>query len=138
MKKLFTLCLMVLTFASFAQYPSGFVTKTMTGGTLTNSGTTYVNQSISQLYEVCTFQPVVTKLSGTAGGTVTLQGSNDGTNFVTVNSSYASATTMSVTNVTTSTAILTVTSAPYKYYRLSYTGSGTMSCTLKGTISASN
>lgn len=259
MKKLFTLCLMVLTFASFAQYPSGFVTKTMTGGTLTNSGTTYVTQSISQLYGVCTFQvvctkvsgtlngyvslqysndninwievdladslhisnqttntkifvithnkaayyrlacvgrttqsitcagyfvgsgqrgnkanksmvsnysltsdtitnsgsgyvqidisnyyekisfqPVVTKLSGTAGGTVTLQGSNDGTNFVTVNSSYASATTMSVTNVTTSTAILTVTSAPYKYYRLSYTGSGTMSCTLKGTISASN
>lgn len=259
MKKILSICFVLLTFAAFAQYPSGKVTKTMTGGTLTNSGTTYITQPITNMYEVCSFQavltkvsgvlngyvslqysndnvnwvevditdtlhisnqttntkifvithnkgayyrlacvgrttqsitcagymtasgqrapkanknmlsnysltsdtitntgngyvqlevtqyyekisfqPVVTRLSGTAGGTVTLQGSNDGTNYVTVNSSYVSAATMSVTNVTTSTAILTVTSSPYRYYRLSYTGSGTMSCKLQGYLSASN
>jgi len=110
----------------------------LSSDTITNSGSGYVAITIDKYWEKISFQPVVTKLSGTAGGTVTLQGSNDGTNFVTVNSSYASATTMSVTNVTTSTALLIVTSSPYKYYRLSYTGSGTMSCTLKGYVSLSN
>ena len=75
---------------------------------------------------------------GTAGGTVTLQGSNDGVNFVTVSSSYSSSRTLSVSNVTTSTAIFVVTSNPYKYYRLSYTGTGTMSCKLQGYFSANN
>lgn len=110
----------------------------LTSDTITNTGSGYVGFTIDKYYEKISFQPVVTKLSGTAGGTVTLQGSNDGINYVTVNSSYVSAATMSVTNVTTSTALLVVTSSPYRYYRLSYTGSGTMSCTLKGYLSASN
>jgi len=110
----------------------------LTSDTITDTGSGYVAITIDKYWEKVSFQPVVTKLSGTAAGTVTLQGSNDGTNFVTVNSSYVSATTMTVTNVTTSTALLTVTSSPYKYYRLSYTGSGTMSCTLKGYVSFSN
>lgn len=123
---------------------SGKVNKTMlsnyslTSDTITNSGSGYVDYTLTNYYEKVTFQPVVTKLSGTAGGTVTLQVSNDGTNYVTISSTYASATTMSVTNVTTNTTMLTVTSSPYRYYRLSYTGSGTMSCTLKGYLSASN
>lgn len=110
----------------------------LTSDTITNTGSGYVQYTLSNYYEKVSFQPVVTKLSGTAGGTVTLQVSNDGTNFVTISSSYASATTLSVTNQTTNTSILTVTSSPYKYYRLSYTGSGTMSCTLSGYLSASN
>lgn len=110
----------------------------LTTDTATNTGTTYLQITLSNYYEKVSFQPVVTKVSGTAAGTVTLQGSVDGTNYVTVNTSYSSAQTMSVTNVTTSTALLTVTSSPYRYYRLSYTGSGTMVCTLRGYVSASN
>lgn len=106
--------------------------------TITNSGSGYVGFTLDKYYEKVAFQPVVTKLSGTAGGTVTLQVSNDGTNYVTIASGYVSAATMSVSNVTTNTAILTVTSSPYRYYRLSYTGSGTMSCTLSGYLSANN
>lgn len=110
----------------------------LTTDTATNTGTTYLQINSTSYWEKVTFQPVVTKVSGTAAGTVTLQGSVDGTNYVTVSSSYASATTMSVTNVTTSTALLTVTSSPYRYYRLSYTGSGTMVCILAGYVSFSN
>lgn len=110
----------------------------LTSDTITNTGSGYVQFELKSYYEKVSIQPVVTRLSGTAAGTVTLQGSNDGTNFVTMSSSYTSATTMSVTNVTTSTALLTITSSPYRYYRLSYTGSGTMSCRLQGYLSASN
>lgn len=110
----------------------------LTSDTITNAGSGYVQYTLSGYYEKVAFQPVVTKLSGTAGGTVTLQVSNDGTNYVTIASGYVSAATMSVTNVTTSTAMLVVTSSPYRYYRLSYTGSGTMSCKLAGYLSASN
>lgn len=110
----------------------------LTSDTITNSGTGYVELPLTNYYEKVAVQAVVTKLSGTAGGTVTLQGSNDGTNYVTMSSSYTDARTLSVSNTTTNTAMFIITSCPYKYVRLSYTGTGTMSCTLKGYISANN
>jgi hypothetical protein len=110
----------------------------LTSDTVTNTGTSYLQITLNNYYEKVSFQPVVTKVSGTAAGTVTLQGSVDGTNYVTVSSDYSNARTMTVTNVTTSTAFFVVTSSPYRYYRLSYTGSGTMVCTLKGYVSLSN
>lgn len=105
-----------------------------TTDSVTNTGTNYVTVQVQNWYYTTTIQPVVTKLSGTAAGTVTLQGSNDGTNFVTVNTSYISggSATMSVSNQTTNTKLFVITGSPYRYYRLSYTGSGTMLCTLKG------
>lgn len=103
--------------------------------TIANTATGYVSKLVPNYWEYVTIQAVVTKLSGTAAGTVTLQGSIDGTNFVTVKSSYLNGTaTLSVTNVTTNAKIFVVTGSPYKYYRLSYTGSGTMSCKLNGYI----
>jgi hypothetical protein len=110
----------------------------LTSDTITNTGSGYVEFTLNSFYKRVSFQPVVTKLSGTAAGTVTLQGSIDGINYVTVSSSYVSSATMSVTNVTTSTAILIVTSSPYRYYRLNYVGSGTMSCLLSGFLVANN
>lgn len=105
-----------------------------TSDTVTNAATNYVQIQAKYGYNSLTIQPVVTKISGTAAGTVTLQGSNDGVNYVTVNTSYiaGASATMTVTNVTTSTRLFVVTGSPYEYYRLSYTGSGTMSCSLKG------
>lgn len=103
-----------------------------TSDTVDNAGSGYVGITISKYYSSISIHAVVTKISGTAAGTVTLQGSNDGTNYTTVVSSFASATTLSVTDVTTSHKIFTITGSPYKHYRLSYTGSGTMSCRLQG------
>lgn len=118
----------------------------VTKDTVTNSGTNSVTLQVQNWYETLSIQPIVTKLSGTAGGTVTLQGSNDGTNFVTVNTKYLStldpyftsgaAATLSITNTTTNTGIFVILGSPYQYYRLSYTGSGTMSCTLQGKLFA--
>lgn len=104
----------------------------LTSDTVDNTGTGYVELTTSQYYDKISVQVVVTKLSGTAAGTVTLQGSNDGVNYVTYNSTLSSARTLTVTNQTTNTAVFVITGTPYKYHRLSYTGSGTMSCTLKG------
>lgn len=103
-----------------------------TSDTTVNAATGYVGITLSNYYTRVSFQAVVTKISGTVAGTVTLQGSNDGTNYVTVSSSYATATTLSCTDQTTNTKMFVVTGSPYKYYRLSYTGSGTMSATIKG------
>ena len=107
-----------------------------TSDTVTNSATNtiYVESPSSSQY--VSIQAVVTKISGTVAGTVTLKGSLDGTNYVTVNSSYATVTTLSCSNQTTNTKIFVITGSPYRWYKLSYTGSGTMSATLKGYIRA--
>jgi hypothetical protein len=110
----------------------------LTSDTATNTGTTYLQTNLNKYWHKAQFQAVVTKISGTAAGTVTLQGSVDGVNYVTVSTDYATSVTMTVTNVTTTTKFMTVTSSPYRYYRLSYTGSGTMSCSIKGSVSLNN
>ncbi len=118
----------------------------LTSDTVTNSATNTIRCQVQSWFEMVSIQAVVTKISGTVGGTVTLQGSNDGTNFVTVNTGYLTndvttapfttggGATMTPTNVTTSTKIFVVRGSPYEYYRLSYAGTGTMSATLKGFV----
>ena len=116
-----------------------------TSDTVVNTATEVLTVRAQQDFATVSIQAVVTKISGTAAGTVTLQGSNDGTNYVTVSTSYllgtftapyttGGAATLSVTNVTTNTKIFTLIGSPYAYYRLSYTGSGTMSCRLRGYV----
>ena len=106
----------------------------LTSDTTDNTGTSYVGLSVQNWYNTVTIQSVVTKISGTVAGTVTLQGSVDGTNYVTVNSSYADVTSYSPTNVATSSKLFVVTGSPYRYYRLSYTGAGTMSASHRGYV----
>jgi hypothetical protein len=112
--------------------------------TATNTGTAYVQTRVRGWYNTVSIQAVATKISGTAAGTITLQGSLDGTNFVTVPTNYLfdvtgqepykvdGTATLTVTNVTTSTKIFTVIGSPFQYYRLGYTGSGTMVVRLRG------
>jgi len=106
----------------------------LTSDTTTNTGTSYVTLPVQNWYNTVTIQSVVTKISGTVAGTVTLQGSVDGTNFVTVSSSYADVTSYSPTDVATSSKLFVVTGSPYRYYRLSYTGAGTMSASHRGYV----
>jgi len=115
-----------------------------TSDTATNSGTSYVTTRVRGWYNTISIQAVATKISGTAAGTVTLQGSLDGTNFVTVPTNYLydvtgqepykvdGTATLTVTDVTTSTKIFTVIGSPFQYYRLSHTGTGTMAVRLRG------
>jgi hypothetical protein len=115
----------------------GIVSEMSTNGTtVTNSGTGTVSIQVKNQYEVSTIQVVCSKTSGTIGGTVTLQGSNDGTNYVTVNTSYISggSATLSCSNVSINTRMFIITGSPYRYYRLSWTGSGTMAGKLYGYI----
>lgn len=102
--------------------------------TVVNTATEYLTLNIKNTYKNLVIQPVVTKISGTAGGTLTLQVSNDGVNYVTISTSYSDAQTLSVSNVTTNTKLFKVTGNPYSYYRLKYAGTGTMSCKFTGYI----
>lgn len=106
----------------------------LTSDTTTNTGVSFVGIGVTEWYNTVTIQSVVTKISGTVAGTVTLQGSIDGTNYVTVNSSFADVTSYSPTNVATSSKLFVVTGSPYRYYRLSYTGAGTMAASHRGYI----
>ena len=106
----------------------------LTSDTTANTGVSYVGLGLAAWYNTVTIQSVVTKISGTVAGTVTLQGSIDGTNYVTVNSSYADVTSYSPTDVATSSKLFVVTGSPYRYYRLSYTGAGTMSASHRGYV----
>lgn len=97
--------------------------------TVTNTNTNYLTSYAQTRTQVNTtaFVVVVTKISGTVAGTITLQGSLDGTNF------------KAIPTVDTQTSVTTVTAAdasavytwringsPYTYYRVSWTGAGTM------------
>lgn len=104
--------------------------------TVVNSATNFVTLRVKSWYKTILIQPVLTKISGTVGGTVTIQGSNDGTNYVTVSASYSDAQTLTPTNQTTNTKLFKITGSPYAYYRVSYTGTGTMSCKLRAYLFA--
>jgi hypothetical protein len=100
--------------------------------TVTNTGTGYVEYQVKGWYNSIAFQAVSDSISGTPAGVITIQGSNDGVNFVTVNTSYSDAQTLTVLDQTVTSAIFIVTGSPYSYYRLSHTGVGTMVSRLRG------
>lgn len=98
-----------------------------TSVTVTNTGTAYLQASNPGDAQSVTVQVNVTKTSGTVGGTISLQGSVDGTNFKALNTEE------------TQTALATITATdasnvyhwrlkgnPFTHYRVSWTGTGTM------------
>lgn len=111
-----------------------FTNGATTTQTTTNSGSSTLTLPLTLWYNTVTIQSVITKVSGTVGGTATLQGSIDGTNFVTVSSAYADVTSYTPTDQTTNSKLFIVTGSPYRYYRISYTGTGTMVATQKAYI----
>lgn len=106
-----------------------------TTDTVSNTDTKYMYVTVTASHENVSIQPVITKVSGTVAGTYFIQGSLDGTNYV---SNIVSTDSVTATNVTTNTYIWALTSKAYKYYRIGYTGSGTMSTTLKGYFLSNN
>lgn len=98
--------------------------------TVTNTATVYLTSpKVAGSPKSVTVGFKAVKISGTAAGTVTLQGSNDNVDFYS-----ASATTFTITDVATQVTSWAITGAPYLYYRVSCTGSGTSSYTLKSNV----
>ncbi len=96
---------------------------TATRDTVTSTATGFLTSKRTSGPGVVTIQVLVTKVSGTVGGTITIMGSLDGTNF------EAMATQETRTALATQTAADATASyswrlsgSPFLYYRVSYTG----------------
>jgi hypothetical protein len=89
--------------------------------TVVNTGTKNLLLPVSGAYNSGAYQIIVTRLSGTAGGNALLQASLDNVNFVTLD-------TFAVANAALQSKVITETPVKFPYYRVSYTGTGTMSC----------
>jgi hypothetical protein len=106
--------------------------------TVTNTGTAYLS-SLAKTgtgFLYTTISCNVTKISGTVGGTITLQGSLD-------NNTAASVGFTAIKTLETQTGVTTVTATdatntyhwriygnPFTYYRVSWTGTGTMAASI--------
>jgi hypothetical protein len=90
--------------------------------TLVNTDTAYISlPTATGGYYAVGIQAVVTKVSGTAAGTAIIQGSLDGTNYVTIGTD-----TLTFTNVTTNTKVWEITPSVYQYHRVRFISSGTV------------
>lgn len=104
--------------------------------TVTNTGTAVLASGRIAGQGKVSIQVNCTEISGTTGGTITLLGSLDGTNFKAVPTAetQTSVTTATAADVTTQTFIWRLNDNPFLYYRVSWAGTGTMSATIGGRI----
>lgn len=131
MKKLFfALAFMLSVAAAQAQSYTLLSVWGATTDSVTNTETTVLSKQIPGKGTV-TVQLNITRISGTAAGTAILQGSLDGTNYVTLHYATGGATTgvqndsFTLTNVASQSVSWVINPSAYTYYRVSVTGSGT-------------
>lgn len=124
---------MIPTISAEAQmYSPKLLTTTSYGNTLdtvSNTATKVTTPSdglIQNWKNGLTAEVVVTKISGTVGGTLALQGSMNGTDWVTIGT--ATTPTDATNNYGFNTTVR------YYYYRISWAGTGTMSASFKSYI----
>ncbi len=91
------------------------------GDTITNTGTASKVLQVTTAPSGVVLHVVLTKLSGTGAGTVQLQQSLDGVNYVNVGSAFT------ITNVATQSTVFTVTAPVPQWIKVLATGSGTES-----------
>ena len=103
---------------------------TQTLDTVTNAGTRTQRIVLTDYNDVITIQPTFTKISGTAAGTATLQGSINGVGWSAIGSAYT------VTNVASQTTSFSVNPSIYNYYQLVYVGTGTMAVSFSTPVMA--
>ncbi len=112
-------------------------TMTNSGDTIVNTATEACSLKVNNSYKSLSIHALITKISGTVAGTLTLQGTIDGVTWVTVDTATFVSdglATYTATNVTSQSKVWIVSGSPYLWFKLSYTGTGTMSATLKGYI----
>lgn len=158
MKKLFSIIAIGALFIVGAQAQKVSSASLLVGGAFGNTIDTLDDaETITKFIKVqfsqsaMSMQVVITKISGTVGGTVTITASNDGVNFVDISSPSIAISalrpvysdTLLPADVTTNTKIWTIplngsqgtnvpTLAPYLYYGIKYVGAGTMSAKFEG------
>lgn len=133
MKKLLLISLLIV-FALGAKaqvYDLKSDTYLLTSDTVVNTAVVNLTSpEISGAKQILSFQVEVTEISGTTAGTLTLQGSLDGSDFKAIPTveTQTSVTTASPADVSTKQVFLwRFTSNHFRYYRVAYAGAGTMS-----------
>ena len=129
MKKLLIIVLMCVAFASVKAQSTLKSTFDLASDTVTNTGTVTLSVLAPGSYNKSTVQIAITKISGTVGGTVTLQGSLDGVTYGTLDT-----TTYTATDVAGQSKIWVEDGNPVRYYRVSYAGTGTMSAIISAKL----
>lgn len=102
--------------------------------TVTNTGSETWTLKVPGFQKTVAVQFTATKISGTVGGSVLLQGSLNGSNWDTVVSTSA----YTATDVASQTEIFAVENSKYLYYRVQWTGTGTMSASARCWLLARN
>ena len=129
MKKLiFAAAFVFAAVAANAQVVDMKSTSSKATDTVTNTGSEVLTAQVNGYQADVTIQAVVTKVSGTVAGTVVLQGSVDGSNYVTLTTTALPGgnDTCTLTNTATQSFNYAVGQSKYLYYRVRVTGSGTM------------
>ena len=109
----------------------------LTSDTVTNTATQYLQSpAISPAPATSTtIWIAVTKISGTVGGTITLQGSLDGINYKAINTVDTQTAEATITATDASnTYHYRLAGSPFPYYRVSWTGTGTMAASFRAQI----
>lgn len=123
-------------------YNASHVLTYITVDTVTNTGTNYLQNKylVSGSAQSVTIQWYASKISGTIAGTVTLQGSLDGINWVTITGNNTvnnvSISTYTATNVTSQSYVWVLQNNPFPWYRVTWTGAGTMAAIQQATFNA--
>lgn len=107
--------------------------------TITNGGTGILTGTVRGHKNTITVQVTITKTSGTVAGTLTLQGSLDNVSYKATllpNGVSTAVNTYTATDVASQTFIWQLDKNAYNYWRISYTGSGTMVATMTGVLLA--
>lgn len=108
--------------------------------TVTNTATATLSTKVKMTPKAATATTVwvtVTKISGTVGGTITLQGSFDGTNWKAINTPDTQTALATVTATDASnTYHWRLAGCPFAYFRVSWTGTGTMAASFSAKILA--
>lgn len=110
----------------------------LTRDTVTNTGTIYLTTPrLAGVSGITTIQVNVTKISGTVGGTISLLGSLDGTNYKALNTAETQTALATITATDASNVYhWRLSNNPFLYYRVSWTGTGTMSASFTAKVLA--
>lgn len=104
--------------------------------TVTNTGTSYISTIVKSRGNATTttIQVNCTKISGTVAGTITIQGSLDNVNFkaLPTEETQTALATATALDVASQTFVWRLKGSPFTYYRISWTGSGTMAASFNG------
>jgi hypothetical protein len=117
--------------------PLGSLAVPIYSDTVTNAGTSYltVRNMDSRSLSRVTIQVNVTKISGTVGGTISILGSIDGTNYVALNTEETQ-TALATKTAADATAVYhwRLKGNDFTWYRVSWTGTGTMAASFSGLL----